>query len=134
MGLDMYVHRVKAKYLEDQPDVNMHKETIGQLFDDGKTSDLWYWRKHHDLHGWMGRLYVSKGGEGDFNCQYMRLTAEDIALLRIAVTNETLPPTKGFFFGDNPPDDSTKVDDLRFCDAAKEALEAGNTVLYFAWW
>jgi hypothetical protein len=64
----------------------------------------------------------------------MRLTAEDIALLRVAVTNGTLPPTKGFFFGDNPPNEETKVEDLRFCDAAKEALEAGNTVLYFAWW
>ena len=78
MGLDMYAWRVKAA------DVVSDFEVAKDNNDFSKLEEIFYWRKHHDLHGWMENLYREKGGtEESFNCVKVRLTKEDLERLEI---------------------------------------------------
>ncbi|MEY9328323.1 phosphoglycerate kinase [Sinorhizobium fredii] len=121
MGLDMY-----ACTLREAPATPVD-------FKAEEVSELHYWRKHPNLHGWMERLYREKGGtDPDFNCVNLQLTAEDLDRLEAAIRNRTLPPTSGFFFGAS--DGSESDDDLAFVAKAREALAAGLTVFYSSWW
>lgn len=121
MGLDMYAM--------------VTSQTPGQPVDfktDG-ASELHYWRKHPNLHGWMERLYRAKGGtEPSFNCVPVVLTLEDLACLEADLKAEKLPHTQGFFFG--ATDGTELEDDLAFIAKARQALAEGNTVFYNSWW
>lgn len=131
MGLDMYAWTVDPADLDDQDvtrqvDVTLPRDNI---------NELWYWRKHHDLHGWMERLYREKGGAAEsFNCVTVRLTFADLTRLEIAIANNDLPATTGFFFGDNPPDKESNEQDMKFIAAAKQAIADRKVVFYDSWW
>ena len=111
----------------------------------GEKEELAYWRKHPNLQGWMEDLWAEKGKPGlddanmggmgfsDFNCIPLELTKEDISDLEDAILNNTLPSTVGFFFGSDS-DDYYKSKDLEFIKKAREALDAGLTVVYDSWW
>lgn len=130
MGLDMYAFRVKAEDVVD--DFNIRDDSMGRK---EPLEELAYWRKHHDLHGWMERLYRAKGGTKEsFNCVPVRLSMEDLNLLESDVLNNRLPETQGFFFGTNPPDEESKQEDMAFIAKAKIALAAGDAVYYDSWW
>lgn len=127
MGLDMYASSRKTK-----PDSAIDFRTEDEDIVDG---ELFYWRKHPNLHGWMQHLYVEKGGDADpssFNCVSVLLTAEDLDRLEKDVREDNLEHTEGFFFGASRPDD--KQDDLRFIAKAHEAIAAGQFVFYSSWW
>lgn len=124
MGLDQYVYFVTKSEVVGGEDIHSKDEVA-------------YWRKHNALHGWMENLYREKGGEDDFNCEYLELTAEDLAALRVAVEGNDLPETSGFFFGnDSRFDDGNKRTTLEFLDNAERFLreEENGRVLYFSWW
>jgi hypothetical protein len=126
MGLDMYAFRVKAA------------DAVGD-FEIAKIEDkhdeIMYWRKHHDLHGWMEQLYRAKGGvKESFNCIPVRLTMEDLQDLEKDVLSNNLPQTQGFFFGTNPPDEESKLQDMEFIGKAKIAIAEGDAVYYDSWW
>jgi hypothetical protein len=126
MGLDMYAFRVKA---EDA----LGDFEIARTFH--KHEEIMYWRKHHDLHGWMERLYRAKDGTKEsFNCVPVRLTMEDLQNLENDVLSNNLPQTQGFFFGTNPPDEDSKLQDMEFISKAKIAISQGDTVYYDSWW
>ena len=131
MGLDMYAWTVDPADLDDQDvtrqvDVTLPKQNV---------NELWYWRKHHDLHGWMESLYRQKGGAAEsFNCVTVRLTYADLTRLEIAIKGNELPATTGFFFGNNPPDEESNEQDMKFIAAAKQAIEDGKAVFYDSWW
>jgi hypothetical protein len=96
---------------------------------------LWYWRKHHDLHGWFEKLYRAKGGTKEsFNCVKVRLQPHDLDALQFDLLNSALPETTGFFFGNNPPDLESLSGDLKFIQAARDAIAAGDAVYYDSWW
>ena len=131
MGLDMYVFRTS----EDIADVNFD-------MNDFNDERIFYWRKHPNLHGWMGRLYDEKGGNienepywasqwGNFSGP-VQLDIDDINRLEKDVLNNDLPNTTGFFFGESYPED--KVEDLKFIGIAKQSLESGNKLYYYASW
>jgi len=124
MGLDMYAYAVEKG------------DAIGalQIKQDCKTEQLHYWRKHHDLHGWMCKLFMEKGGEGDFNCKVLELTNDDLDALQKSLAFNALPHTTGFFFGENPPDDETLADDRYFIEKARQAIKDGKAVYYDSWW
>lgn len=122
----MYAWRVKAENAVGDFDFNGN--------DENKPIELFYWRKHHDLHGWMENLYASKGGDHEFNCIPVRLTLEDLDNLEKDIRSKMLPETRGFFFGDNPPDEESNLRDLDFIEAARDAIEAGDAVYYDSWW
>ena len=129
MGLDMFAWRVKAEDAVGEFDIAKDEEGFS------KIEEIFYWRKHHDLHGWMENLYRAKGGDKEsFNCVKVRLTDTDLDNLMIDVMNKKLPATRGFFFGDNPQDAESVINDLKFIALAKEAIQEGDAVYYDSWW
>ena len=129
MGLDMYAWKVKAE--DALGDFSIAKDEEGQ----SKIEEMFYWRKHHDLHGWMENLYRQKGGEKDsFNCVPVRLTEDDLFELEQDVRRKELPETTGFFFGNNPQDKESIKHDLEFIKKARTAINEGYAVYYDSWW
>jgi hypothetical protein len=125
MGLDMYAFAVSKR------------DAIGEfeMAKDCEREELHYWRKHHDLHGWMEKLYRAKGGDADsFNCIPVELTVDDLDDLQQALLDDNLPRTSGFFFGDNPPDLETMRNDLMFVQKCRIAIKEGKVVYYDSWW
>ena len=97
------------------------------------AQELHYWRKHPNLHGWMGELYDAKGGKkADFNCVGVVLESDDLDDLETAIRKNQLPETQGFFFGAS--DGSEIEDDLSFVAKARAAIREGKTVYYTSWW
>jgi hypothetical protein len=129
MGLDMYAWRVKAEDAIGDFEIARNEEGRAEV------EEMFYWRKHHDLHGWMERLYRAKGGTKEsFNCVSVRLTMDDLQLLENDVLANKLPETQGFFFGTNPPDDYSKNQDMEFIAKAKVAISEGDAIYYDSWW
>lgn len=125
MGLDMYAYTVPRDLIG--ADVDIKLDAIQHV------SEIHYWRKHPNLHGWMEVLYRKKGGAKEvFNCATVRLSADDLDALEAAVRDETLPETTGFFFG--VTDGSERESDLAFILKARKAIAEGGAVLYDSWW
>ena len=122
MGLDMYAHTMAVK---------PSTETDFEI--EGEKEEIFYWRKHPDLHGWMENLYRKKGGKEEvFNLVTLHLTTEDLDQLESDVKNAFLPPTTGFFFGTS--DDDDMATDLEFIKKAREAIADGLFIYYTSWW
>ena len=123
MGLDMNAFATKAK---PETEVDFSTKNF-------EETELHYWRKHPNLHGWMESLYYEKGGEADsFNCVPVVLDNEDLDVLEEDIKSGNLPDTAGFFFGQS---DGDEVDgDLEFIAKAREAIKNGMTVYYTSWW
>lgn len=130
MGLDMNAYKVKPVFMADEDQqINLEFKEMPE----GSVVEIAYWRKFHHLHGWMERLYRQKGGDGDFNCNSVRLMPAD--LLQLALDAETgLGPTAGFFFGNSEWDQGCKNDVLDFCVLANQAITDGHVVFYDSWW
>ena len=130
MGLDMYAWRVRKDNAIDDFSFARSEDALDEII------EIAYWRKHHDLHGWMEALYRSRSGDNwrDFNCQPLRLTLEDLDNLETAIRHRKLPNTRGFFFGNNPPDHDSDQEDLQFVQRAREAITEGFEVYYDSWW
>ena len=124
MGLDMYVFAAPKALITSTVDF---KVTVD------KRRQLYYWRKHPNLHGWMERLYQAKGGcDPDFNLSAVALDSADIEALHQAIQAADLPETSGFFFGESDPE--RKDGDLEFIRKARAALKDGLAIFYVAWW
>jgi hypothetical protein len=121
MGLDMYAYTTTA----DIPAVDFDEP--------GDAAQLFYWRKHPNLHGWMEALYRAKGGsDQDFDLNPVRLEPADLDALEAAVKTDKLPFNTGFFFGESRPEH--KQDDLAFIQKARAALNNGLKLFYTSWW
>ena len=110
MGLDMFVYSIKKEDVVELKDINP------VFVEELDKNQLFYWRKHHDLHGWMSDLL------------------EDLENLEKNVREGNLPNTKGFFFGNNPPDSKSIENDIDFIYQAKRAIGDGLYVFYTSWW
>ena len=125
MGLDMYAFSTKAK---PKTDVDFETKNF-------KPEEVFYWRKHPNLHGWMQELYDSKGGTSDsFNGDCVVLTEFDLEILEEDIKNNNLPDTSGFFFGESSNGDDENENDLLFVAKAREAIANGKTIYYTSWW
>lgn len=120
MGLDQYAY----KTLEPIASVDFIDPEDSELIQD--------WRKHPNLHGFMVKLYDSKGGSGEMNCDNLQLTLADLNDLEIQVDAGTLPYTNGCFFGTSEPED--RISDLEFIYRAKLCINEGYNIFYSAWW
>jgi hypothetical protein len=121
MGLDMFAYKTRSQVnavdFETPPD----------------ASEIAYWRKHPNLHGWMEELYYEKGGtQQQFNCTPVRLTADDLDALERAINETGLPHTTGFFFGESRPEEIAI--DRAFIADARAAIGDGWFVFYDSWW
>jgi hypothetical protein len=132
MGLDMYAYRTSVQLSKG---VDFQDEIRSNENEESKCSELAYWRKHPNLHGWMENLYYQKGGEGEsFNCVPVELTVEDLDALEADITGRNLPETAGFFFGSSYGDEDEVNRDLEFVKDARHAIEMGDRVFYDSWW
>lgn len=133
MGLDMYAVRAKPDMVVD-PQAQVDLKPV----EGANAEQLFYWRKHNALHGWMEKLYREKGGtDPNFNCNTVRLTKEDLDRLENAITGisgERLMPTEGFFFGGANASDGRTAEDFNFLTKARAALDEGDIVWYDSWW
>ncbi len=120
MGLDMY-----AMATTEQLDkvVDFRAEDSLEIF---------YWRKHPNLHGWMEQLYYEKGGTQQFNCVPVVLSADDLDRLEQDIRSDRLPLTDGFFFGKT--EGSEQEEDLKFVAKARDFISRGFTVFHDSWW
>lgn len=116
MGLDMFAYSSSKKNHEGTDRI-----------------EIAYWRKHPNLHGWMQRLWESRGNSGDFNGDEVELTEDEINQLDADVIAGKLPYTAGFFFGQNA-DDYYKEDDLKFVAHARAELFCGRRIFYNSSW
>jgi hypothetical protein len=135
MGLDQYAYAASK--------ANSKNEYYKEKYERGNenavdpTTELAYWRKHPNLHGWMEELWIKKHQpvETDmmFNGVELELTFDDIMQLEEDIKNGNLPATSGFFFGSNS-DDYYKAQDLEFVYEAKSRLFLGQKVFYNSSW
>ena len=117
MGLDMYAYRKSNK---------------------AEAIEIATWRKHNMLHGWMEKLYKTKGGTGKFNCEAVNIEKNDLIRLKHDIDNFNFEKTEGFFFGsaytEEQYEEYYKEEDLNFIISAHEALDNGEEVFYDSWW
>ena len=123
MGLDMYACKTNKENIKNAV----------TIIDERKLKEVYYWRKHPNLHGWFENLYRNKGGDSkEFNCNYLEITKDDINELEKVVNQKGLPYTTGYFFGESEPE--RIKEDLEFIDMAKEILNKGESLVYYSWW
>ena len=83
----------------------------------------------------MANLWRSRGMDGEFNCQVVQLTKDNLDNLENDIKEGRLPQTEGFFFGaDTSQDEDRKADDLEFIEGARKAIDEGYEVQYTSWW
>ena len=141
MGLDQYAYvAAKAGQQNEFYDTAVYDETLKEYANPNvpKPREIAYWRKHPNLQGWMDQLWRRKGCESDvpgdgFNGVELELTWEDLDELERAVTHGQLPPTSGFFFG-NDADAHYREQDLEFIRNARAELFMGLKVFYNSSW
>ena len=135
MGLDQYAYTAPKELVGDAQ-INMAACLYeGSKSKEGVNTDFVYWRKFSALHAWMQSLYESKGGEGDFNCQQVRLMPEDLDALQKAANNKELTPVAGFFWGhDEGFDEDDRDTVLDFVNKARSEIAADRAVIYDSWW
>lgn len=140
MGLDMYAYAGHKGQHDEYWENYDHKNDASTV---EKPREIAYWRKHPNLHGWMERLWASKGRPGlaancedadvMFNGIELELTWEDIDQLERDVKANHLPATTGFFFGDDA-DNHYRENDLEFIKNARAELFLGIKVFYNSSW
>jgi hypothetical protein len=136
MGLDMYAYVAARAGAQAEFSEGAHwDKEKGAMVNPNATEprEIAYWRKHPNLHGWMQRLWESKGNSGEFNGDELELTWEDLDQLEQAIRNKKLPDTSGFFFGSDA-DDHYREDDLKFVREAKAEAFLGLKVFYNSSW
>jgi len=136
MGLDMYAY--SATKVNTQRDYWDGYDFEKKKSNSPEPKELAYWRKHPNLHGWMERLWESKGCPGDnpedmFNGVELELTWEDLEQLEQDVSAGRLPETAGFFFG-AASDEYYREQDLQFIREAKADIIVGLKVFYNSSW
>ena len=139
MGFDQYAFKVK-----NQPNLPAVDCVFSEWNEDTQDwvnvvpkddfEEIHYFRKHHDLQGWMQNLYNQKGGtNSEFNCNKVELNLDDLDNLESDVKNNTLPHTNGFFFGSGNTE-GYKHETLEFVQKCRDVINEGYRVFYDSWW
>lgn len=130
MGLDMYAFSVPAnepvRVASTDPDYEFECNP--------NAEEIMYWHKNNALHGWMERLYEGKGGTDTFNCEYLKLEAEDLLRLIADIEGDKLKPTQGFFFGAQSYSKDEQAEDIGWAEEALRLIESGLDIYYYSWW
>jgi len=135
MGLDQYAYTgIRPGQREEFYETAEKTEHNGWVSDRvEKPRELMYWRKHPGLQGFFKAEWESQGNKGDFNGDELEITWDMLERLEDAVRNGKLPPTTGFFYGDNS-DQYYRDQDLEFCRLARAELFMKLRVFYNSSW
>jgi hypothetical protein len=120
----------KYDYLQSHPGIN-----------NLKPEEIGYWRKHADLQGYMENVYMSRGGDREFNLVPLYLDNGDcenvIKYAREVLTahakGQDVEHTEGFFFGATDPSDWTETID-KFEEVIKNTDFDNEVIYYDSWW
>ena len=130
MGLSMYVFQTTEDNLSEDPT---------DVVDESKLVEVYYWRNHPKLHRWFENLYREKGGKyKEFNCEYVKVTIEDINKLEQVLKEDELPIyNDGYMkfgcFSLSYELSSVKYNhDIQFITIARNILEDSNSLVYSA--
>lgn len=132
MGLDMFAFSVPAnesiRVASTDPDYEFERNPNAQ--------ETMYWRKNNALHGWMDTLAEERLGISawEFNCEYLKLEAEDLLRLIADIGGGKLKPTQGFFFGAQSYSEEEKAEDIGWAKEALRLIESGLDIYYYSWW
>ena len=77
MGLDMMVYRT-SEHIQDYVDFDEPED----------AEEVFYWRKHPNLHGWMEKLYYEKDGEDQEFSGPVTLTKKETSRFRKVFMND----------------------------------------------
>jgi hypothetical protein len=144
MGLDQYAYVSHRAGERDEYWETAVKNEAGEWVSDTaeRPREIMYWRKHPNLQGWMERLWRQRlkdgpepadPGSDTFNGVELELTWQDIDQLEQDVLQGRLPPTTGFFYG-NDSDEYYLDQDLEFCKLARAELFMKLRVFYNSSW
>jgi hypothetical protein len=124
MGLDMYFYTTTIDNVDTTTPSNIEVKVEPQ-------EEMFYYRKHNRLNGWLENLYKAKDGEYDeFNCCRLLLTKDDLKLLRSDITHNRLRDASGFFWGDTDVTSEVKKEYNRMIRALLLEIENGK-IVYF---
>lgn len=110
MGLDMMLYGSKSKWRGDEREDGFRVTE--------HVLKLAYWRKHPDLHGYIVETFAN----GTDECQRIDLEPDDLRKILMAVQEDRLPHTEGFFFGQS--DSADEQDTVAKLTAAIQWVEA----------
>lgn len=117
MGLDAELIRVRMDLVCDDLSFVSSKD----------VKDLVHWRKNYELENWMSILYHKKGGKGEFNCEYVSITEEDLdAILSSSDPLVDLEQNRTFLYDELPREPVIEV--------ARQALQQGYALYYSSSW
>jgi len=135
MGLDMYAYAAARANQSQEFWEGAGMGADGEFVNTSvqKPREIAYWRKHPSLHGWFQQEWESAGNEGDFNGDELEITWDMLERLEYDVVNGELPPTQGFFFGDDSSE-YYREQDLEFIRDARAELFLGLKVFYNSSW
>jgi hypothetical protein len=140
MGLDQYAYAAARAGQNQEWWENAEFDEVGKTYVNSNISkprEIAYWRKHPNLHGWMEQLWQKKNdnpaADPMFNGVELELTWEDLEQLEEDITNQRLPSTSGFFFGEDS-DEYYREQDLKFIREARSEIFLGLKVFYNSSW
>lgn len=116
MGLDQYAYFLHKEDFHDPVGApKCDKEGYR------KATEFAYFRKFYPLDDWMRSLYFAKGGDDEFNCNYVEVTKKDLKRLK--------EDSKSWDM------DEYEEEQLKnFVRDAKDYLKRGYKVMYSNWW
>ena len=131
MCLDMWVFQTSEDNIKGLTD----------NIDMKKLVQVWYLRNHHILHGCLENLYIEKGRKyKKFNCEYVKVTIEDINKLEQVLKEGELPITNDCYmkfgcFSKGYELCSVRYNrDLQFIRKARNILKDDNCLIYSWFW
>lgn len=113
------------------------KATDVQRHSDGTFPDVevMRWRKFYDLHDYMYKLYVRKGGKLEsykFNCVGLKLTPLELVKLVGSIQNGKLK--KSDFYDWSHTQSKWREDIRNMWDIIEEAQKGTTAFYYWSWW
>ena len=116
------------------------KEKANKRIEEIKSeTEIGYWRKHADLHGYMEDLYIERGGREEFNCVEIDLYKEDceeiiaFARERLEENEDEVEHTTGFFFGQTQKEDWEET--IKIFENALNTVNFDTEEIYYnSWW
>lgn len=102
------------------------------LMDEATNTEIGYWRKHPNLHGYIVNTFAN----GVDECQKIPLSEDDIKNIIQAVKTKSLPHTTGFFFGSSDgSEDKYTIDTFnKALDVMNSTPKSKRSIYYQASW